>query len=372
MRVCLDAHMLGGRETGNETYVAELAPALARLDGVECVATIPPHTKLPVSWGEGQPRVVELRPAGDWPRLAYTLPRLCRNWRADILHVSYNAPFTSPCPIVVTVHDVIYKRFPAFFSVRDRILFATLLPLTLRRASAIITDSESSRKDVTDFYPSTTGKVYVVPLAASSIFRPVESPNERQKVCARYGIGSQFILAVGNLQPRKNLTRLVEAFRRLLAKGVTGRQLVLVGKDTFRSSRFRAEAGDLIQSDKLVLTAYVPNEDLPALYSAAAVFVYPSIYEGFGLPPLEAMACGTPVVCSNTSSLPEVVGDAAITVDPADVGELACAIRRVLIDGALRTRLREAGLRQAALFSWPDTARRVLEVYRQVLEEYRV
>ena len=330
MRVCLDAHMLGEQETGNETYVAGLAPVLACLPDVECLAAIKPGAKVPQDWGSNPLNITALRPSGDWPRLMYALPRLCRTWRADVLHVTYNGPFFSPCPVVVTVHDVIFKRYPAFFSARDRLLFATLLRLTLRRAAAIITDSESSRRDIVTFYPFTGDKIHVVPLAVSPAFQ-VEIPYERrQAVCARYHIDSPFILAVGNLQPRKNLSRLTTAFRHLLAAGLNNQRLVLVGNDAFRSAQFRAEVQDLIQSGQLVLPGYVPEEDLPALYREAAVFVYPSLYEGFGLPILEAMACGTPVVTSNTSSLPEVAGDAALLIDPVQTDQIQHALHSII------------------------------------------
>lgn len=371
MRVCLDAHMVGNQETGNETYVAELAAALARLPGVECVAAVRPGTPLPGRWTHSQPHVVKLHPDGNWLRLAYTLPHACRVWRADILHVTYVAPFVSPCPVVVTVHDVAFRRFPGFFSARDRILFATLLPLSLRRASAIITDSESSRRDIAKFYPFAAGKTHVVPLATHLTFHPDEWSTRYEALCRQYGISPPFILAVGNLQPRKNLRRLVAAFRRLLAEGFAGYQLVLAGKEALHASRFRAEVIDLLQSGKLVRTGYVPAADLSALYCMASVFVYPSIYEGFGLPVLEAMACGTPVVASNTSALPEVAGNAALLVDPYQEDQIAQAIAQILTDPDLVRSLIVEELRQAQRFSWHETAQRTVAVYETVLGQHR-
>jgi len=367
MRICLDAHMIGDRETGNETYVAALAPALARLPGICCVAAVELNAALPGDWRAAQPEVVRLRPAGDWLRLSYTLPRVCSDWRADLLHVTYNAPFISPCPVVVTVHDVIFRRYPDFFSARDRLLFATLLPLSLRRAAAIITVSQSSRADIEHFYSFTVGKVHVVPEAPGPLFRLIESPDARRVVCERYGIKPGFILAVGNLQPRKNLRRLVAAFRSLLSSAGHIHQLVLVGKDDLRSDQFRSEVGDLIENGRLVLTGYVPTTDLPALYSAAAVFVYPSIYEGFGLPILEAMACGTPVITSNRSSMPEVAGDAAVLVDPMRTDRIAAALLAILSQPALADELRHKGKVRAAQFMWDSTARQTVEVYQHVL-----
>jgi glycosyltransferase involved in cell wall biosynthesis len=368
MRVCLDAHMLGEQETGNETYVAGLAPALAGLPEVECLAAIRPGTQVPQEWSGSPLKIAALRPSGNWPRLMYALPRLCRTWQADVLHVTYNGPFLSPCPVVVTVHDVIFKRYPAFFSARDRLLFATLLRLTLRRAAAIITDSESSRRDIVTYYPFTRDKIHVVPLAVNPAFRVEISADRRQAVRARYRVDTPFILAVGNLQPRKNLQRLTAAFRCLLADGFNSHRLVLVGNDAFRSSEFRAEVQDLIQSGQLTLTGYVPEEDLPALYREADVFVYPSLYEGFGLPILEAMACGIPVVTSNTSSMPEVAGDAALLVDPVQTDQIQHALYSIISQAELAIQLSEKGQQRSKQFTWVSTARNVMTVYRHVLQ----
>jgi glycosyltransferase involved in cell wall biosynthesis len=367
MRICLDAHMIGSQETGNETYVVSLAPALASLENIDCVAAIEPEAPVPNCWADAQPAIARLHPAGDWLRLGYTLPKICRNWHADLLHVTYIAPFTSPCPIIVTIHDVIFQRFPEFFSARDRLLFATLLPLTLRRAAAVITDSECSRTDIAAFYPFAADKVFAVPLAPAPTFRPTE-PTAARQVCDRYAVASQFILAVGNLQPRKNLLRLVAAFRSLLTQGLHEYQLVLVGKDALHSEEFRAEVRDLVESGHLAFTGYVPEHDLPALYSAAAAFVYPSIYEGFGLPLLEAMSCGAPVITSDRSSMPEVAGDAAVLVDPTRTDRIAAALYTVLTQSNLADGLRRRGQARAAQFTWDATASQTAEVYQWALQ----
>jgi glycosyltransferase involved in cell wall biosynthesis len=362
--------MIGAQETGNETYVAGLAAALARSPSVECIAAIQPGTRLPAYWAKDQPIVKKLYPPGHWWRLTYALPKICWAWKADILHVTYTAPLSSPCPIVVTLHDVAFKRFPRFFSARDHLLFGTLLPLTLRRASAIITGSESSAADIVTFFPYTAGKVHVVPLAPAPIFQPLSSSDHYHFVGVRYGIVSRFIMAVGNLQPRKNLNTIVRAFRLLLADGVEDYQLVLVGQDAFRSSQFRAQVRDLIKADKLILTGYVPEADLPVFYNMATLFVYLSFYEGFGLPILEAMACGTPVLCSSTSSLPEVAGDAAILANPHDIERLAQILKSALADTDFLFSLREKGLRRAAQFSWDKTASHTIMVYKRALEQW--
>jgi len=369
MRVLVDAHMVGSQETGNETYIVELLRAMARLPGVECAAAVAPGGPPSSLVGIG----VELLPlasANNWHRLAFGLPLLCRKWCADILHVTYVGPVHAPCPMVVTVHDVGYKRYPQCFSRRDRLLFATLLALSVRRAAAVITVSDSSRADIAEFYPGTEHRLHRSYEAAGESFKPVVR-EAALHVCKRYGVSGDFVLAVGNLQPRKNLLRILSAFRQLVMQGEGGLQLVLVGKDKGLAGYLQREGADLLETGRLLLTGYVPAEDLPSLYSAARVFVYPSLYEGFGLPVLEAMACGAPAIASNASSLPEVAGDAAILVDPFDVDAIASAMRRVLADRELALDLAQRGLKRASCFSWEKTAQETLAAYQAAIERWR-
>jgi glycosyltransferase involved in cell wall biosynthesis len=205
----------------------------------------------------------------------------------------------------------------------------------------------------------------VAPCAADPTFRKVDDPAQLAAVKERHGIYGSYILCVGNLQPRKNLKTLIAAYVALRKAGETHHKLVLVGRKAWLYDDIFGAARDSYFTDDLVFTGYLPQEDVVALYNAADLFVYPSIFEGFGLPPLEALACGTPVVTSSTSSFPEVVGEAALAVDPLDEAALAGAMARVLHDPALRTRLSERGLQRAAAFSWEATARIILEAYRR-------
>jgi len=210
-------------------------------------------------------------------------------------------------------------------------------------------------------------RVRVVPLAAAPSFRPLEDATKMAAVRAKYDLPERFILNVGALEPGKNQATLVRAFRRLRRGGVE-QALVIAGPPAWRYERLLRLVDRLGLTDEVRFLGYVPAEDLVALYNLADLFAFPSLYEGFGLPPLEAMACGTPMVCSNAASLPEVVGDAAITVDPYDVEGLAQAMHRVLTDASLREELRAKGLAQAKQFTWERTARETVAVYRQVLE----
>jgi glycosyltransferase involved in cell wall biosynthesis len=352
LRVCIDAHMVGARETGNETYVVCLAHALSKIPGVTVIAALEKGTKIPVLWQDTSIEIAYLSSSNNFIRLLSSLPKVCEEYNADILHVTYNIPFYSKIPVVVSVHDTIYKIYPEFFSFRDKLLFATLLRMSIYRSDAIVTISQTSKNDIVKNYPFVNNKVFPILIAAHSVFQYVESQEKRIEIRDKYNISSKYILAVGNLQPRKNLRRLVAAFRQLLSNGVTDYQLVLVGKGALGSVQFQNEIEDLIDSKHIILTGYVPDDDLSSLYSDAALFVYPSIYEGFGLPILEAMNCGTPVITSSTSAMPEVAGDAAILVDPLNVDSISHAMYLVLTQPQLASKLSAKSRERASRFTW--------------------
>ncbi len=366
MKVLIDAHMLGNNETGNETYVENLLSGLSAIDELHVVAAINHHLITESKFLDESIQKKTLHPAGNIARLLYGLPTLCRQSAADVLHVTYVAPFFIRCPLVVSVHDISFKRFPEFFSPRDRLLFATLLPMSLRRANAVLTISKHAKAEILESWPFLKGRVHVIPLAAASIFRPVIIDKLAESILEKHGITSQFILAVGNLQPRKNIGRLIQAFSHV-HQSFKNYKLVIVGKDHWQSSTLYTLVENLGLVHSVIFTGYVPADELAFLYNAAQLFVYPSLYEGFGLPILEAMACGTPVISSNTSSMPEVTGSAALMVDPTNIEEITQAIFQVLSDSDLRQRLSELGLLQAQCFSWQRTARETLVIYKSVV-----
>jgi len=229
----------------------------------------------------------------------------------------------------------------------------------------VLTLSEYSKRDIVRRYNVPPDKITVTGLAAAPMFRPIHDEARLSDVRERYGTGKEFILSVGNLQPRKNIKTLIEAYVRLRRADATRHRLVLVGKKAWLHDGIFAAARASGYADDLVFTGYVPDADLVALYNAADLFVYPSIFEGFGLPPLEAMACGTPVVTSNTSAIPETVGDAALTVDPLDPVSLADAIILALFNRTFHDYLARLGLQRAALFSWPMTAYAIRSLYQR-------
>ena len=301
--------MLGGRETGNETYVVNLLAGLAAIKDITCGAVVLPGAQIPQHLRQADITFLTLPSTSNWVRLLRGLPALCREWDADALHCTYIGPWTAPCPLVLSVHDVVFKRYPEFFSPRDRLLFSTLFPLSLRRAAKIIAISNHARREIEHYFPSVQGKTVVTLLAADPRFHPVERALLRG-MRERFNLQGRFILTVGNLQPRKNLLRVIQAFAGICER-VAGVKLAVVGKEQWKSSEIYRQVEALGLANEVVFTGYVSPEDLVALYNLAELFVYPSLYEGFGLPVLEAMQCGTPVVSSNGTSIPEVAGEAA-------------------------------------------------------------
>ena len=298
-------------------------------------------------------------------RNGITLPWLVARERIDVLHVQYMALPLYSARIVVTVHDLIHERHPEFYPPSLVAQYRVLVPLTVRRAAVVLTNSEYSRQDIVRRYCVPPEKVVVAPCAPDPAFHPLRDENRVAEVRARYGTGEHFILYVGRIERRKNLKTLIGAYVRLRQADATRAKLVLVGPNEYYYDDIFAAARDSGYAADLVFTGHIPQEDLVAIFNAASVFVYPSLFEGQGVPPLEAMACGTPVVASNAASIPEVVGDAALTVDPLDAEAFAAAISTVLTDGELRTRLTAKGLQRAARFSWEDTARIIVRVYQE-------
>jgi len=289
----------------------------------------------------------------------------------DLFHATEHLlPPLSSIRTVFTLHDLIFLFHPETHKPLNRWFLTLMMPRFLQAADAIIAVSECTKRDAIRFYNIPEEKITVIYEGVSSRFRPAD-PKTVQAIQDKYGLPERFILYVGTIEPRKNLTALLEAYAELRRRLEPPPGLVFTGKKGWLYEGFFRRLRELGLEDKVTFTGYVPDEDLPALYSAATVFAFPSLYEGFGLPPLEAMACGTPVITSSASSLPEVVGEAGILVDPYDVGGLVRAMKRVLMDEGKRKEMRGKGLRQAARFSWEKTARETLKVYRSMVEAER-
>ncbi len=270
-------------------------------------------------------------------------------------------------PTVLTVHDLIWHLFPQHHKRLNRWFLDAAMPLFCRRATRIIAVSECSKNDLVRFYGVPEDKVTVVPEAAHPRFRPA-APEQVAAVRTRYGLPARYVVTVGTIEPRKNLIRLADAVARLRAGGLDVR-LVIVGAPGWLYDETLARLARPDVADAITRPGFVPDEDLPAVYAGADLCVVASVYEGFGLPVLEAMACGTPVVCARGSSLPEAGGDAADYFDPLDVDDMAQAIGRAWDDAGRRGRMRAAGLAQAARFSWDRAAAETMAVYQRAMEE---
>jgi glycosyltransferase involved in cell wall biosynthesis len=284
---------------------------------------------------------------------------------ADVFHATWHLLPRLRAPVsVMTLYDLSFALFPETHLCVLRWSSNVLVPRFLRACDRIIAISESTKRDAVRLYGIPEEKIVVTLLAAEDRFRPV-SPDRVDEVRGRFGLPPRFILYVGTIEPRKNLDVLLGALLRLKGQGREV-PLVVAGRLGWLYDGFLAKIRSLGLERLVFLPGFIPDDDLPALYTAAEGFVYPSVYEGFGIPVLEAMGCGTPVLCSDASSLPEVAGDAGILLSPGDPAVWAEAIARLMENKALRSELRERGFRQSSRFRWEETARRTWEVYRAV------
>jgi glycosyltransferase involved in cell wall biosynthesis len=362
MRIGIDARTLAAPKTGDRTYCMNLTRALAHVDlDNEYRLYTGHHTPLAdLDSPRFRQRVLPAVPAWSWTPFA--LPAALRRDGCDLVHVQYLVPPHCPVPLITTIHDISFRRHPRWFPLKHALLLNLLVPLAIQQAGRVLTCSEYTRREMIALYGTEEQKIVVTPYAADPIYRPLPDDEARQAVRERFNLRHPYILSVGVLQPRKNLPRLVEAYARIARE--VPQHLVLVGKEGWAFEALQRRVAGSGVASRIHFTGYVADADLPPLYAAADLFVYPSLYEGFGLPPLESMACGTPVVTSNSTSLPEVVGDAAVTVDPRDVTALATAIAEVLTSPGRRDQLIEAGLVRARQFSWERTAAETVAVYR--------
>jgi glycosyltransferase involved in cell wall biosynthesis len=274
-------------------------------------------------------------------------------------------PYLARIPTVLTVHDLIFERYPQYHKFFNYTYLRATMPLYCRRATTIIAISEATKADLIHFYSIDSAKINVIPEAAAPRFVPQDTELV-EAVRRRHGLPPRYVLAVGTIEPRKNLARLVDACGPLLDEGLLD-GLVLVGSKGWLYEGFFQHLEASPYRNKVILPGFVADEDLPAVYGGALVTAQPSLCEGFGLPVLEAMACGSPVCASGTSSLPEVGGDAARYFDPEDTEEMTAVLRALLVDADLRHTLSQRGLERAALFSWRRTAEQTLAVYKHIL-----
>ena len=375
LRIGFDATAAVSQGAGIGRYTRELLRALAEADSANCYRlfyasrTVPyPLPPLAANFRVTHLPFHDIWLARVWQRAQAPLPAEWITGRIDLFH---SPDFTLP-PVrrgtrtLLTVHDLSFVRDPASAAPGLRGYLEVVVPRSVARADHILADSAATRADLVELYQTPPEKVSVLYCGVHPAFQPVRDPPALAEVRARYGLGSApFILAVSTLQPRKNYARLIQALARLPDREV---RLVIAGGKGWLFEAIFAEVERLGLGGRVVFPGFVADGDLPALYSAARLLAYPSLYEGFGLPMLEAMACGTPVVASTASCLPEVAGGAALLASPTDVDELAAALDRALTDEALRLDLVARGHSRAGEFTWDRSARQLLATYHRLME----
>lgn len=379
MRIGIDARLVHYRQAGISQYIIQLVKALSR-----CTAS---GTGTAHSRGDTPDQFIVLQsvrhrqpivrgPSFVTRRLLtpihhrleqLTLPFEILNKKLDVLHSpDFIPPFRCKCRSVITVHDLAFMLYPHFLTKASARYYGQI-DQAVRRADAIIAVSQATKRDVMRLLGVDDRKITVIYEAANPLFGPMDRHEAAQRVSRRFGVAGDFLLFVSTIEPRKNVPNLLRAFRRLLDDYGQDVRLVVVGEKGWLFDEAFDLVTELRLSKEVIFLGRVAAEELLWLYNSAQALVQPSIYEGFGLMPLEAMACGTPVVVSNVSSMPEVAGDAGLTVDPHNVDELAVAMWRILDDTELRASLIDKGVKRAACFSWDKTASETLNLYHSLI-----
>jgi glycosyltransferase involved in cell wall biosynthesis len=378
MHIGLNAHLLSFsrsyRAAGINSYIYNLLrclPGVGKqhrytvfLGDAEASGALPDLTTKMTSLPTVNPAVRII-----WEQLVQP-PQLWRE-RIDLLHsLAFVQPVVLPCAGVITIYDLSFFLFPEGFQPWRRLYLKWGTGYSARRARRIIAISNSTKQDIVRLLRVPGGKVEVVPCGVEEDFRPVEDPDLLEDFRSKRGLARRMILFVGTIEPRKNLVTLLRSYA-LLRQQIQPPPLVIGGPKGWRHEEVFAQVQELDLQEHVIFPGYIPREELPLWYNAADLFAYPSLYEGFGLPPLEAMACGTPVVSSNSSSLPEVVGDAGVLVNPHGVEEMSEAMQRLLSDNTLRAEMATRGLAQARTFSWQRAAAETLQVYDRAMTDHR-
>ncbi len=369
LRVGIDSHGAEADGEGNATYMRNLISALYEAEGDQAFSLFAGNPAHPFYRGlppRASSRAIGVRQGAGVLRVALTLGRAAARERVDCLHVQYTGPLGFRRPLVVTVHDLSFLHLPASFPAGLRLALRVLVPRSIARASRVITCSEFVRRDIVARYSVAAGKVTAIPLSTAPGFHP-RPPEETAGVLARYGLAPGFLFSLGRLNRRKNLERLLLAYGRLRGAGVADAPLVIGGKPDYGVGEVLRRARLSPDGGAVRFMGLIPDTDLPHFYGGAACFVYPSLFEGFGLPLIEAMACGTPVVSSDRAAMPELVDGAGLLVDPENVDAITDAIARLLSDADLARDLGRRGLERSRRYSWAETASRTLTVYRDAV-----
>ncbi len=384
MKILLNGLQIGKNNSGVQYYAKHLYDAIQKINPVKIevqlykqnIKSRSPFSLLPslYSFYRSLSSVSRL-PIPSQSRLFrilnenFRLPNYLKKHNFQLFHSpNYVLPFFIKTPSIITVHDLFTFDFPKLCRLKSVLYFKLFLPRSIKKADKIITISETVKNDILSRFNVPDKKVDVVPLGISPMFKRTIN----LKVISKYSISNKYILFVGNIEPKKNLVRLLKAFHKLISEGKISHQLVIAGKKGWKYLEVFSTVHSLNLQNKVVFIGYIPENDLPALYSMAEFFVFPSIYEGFGIPPLEAMACETPVLASNTGALSEITGGNCLMVNPYNTDEIVVGIHKLITDENLRRSYIYKGKKWVKQFTWERTARKTLEVYKQVEDKVKV
>jgi glycosyltransferase involved in cell wall biosynthesis len=366
MRIGISCEFLGVKRAGTATYTHTLLQGLAQSGGGHqyfpylasraALPLVPPAAHL-------SPRLV--LPYNAWLRVPLTLPAELVRRPVDLLHAQGWGPLWAPCPMLLTVHDIGFETFPQLYPRPLALRLSLLVRHSVRRAAVVIASSRYTAADLQRIYGTPAAKIRVIYPAANPDIAPVGEPAELARVRARYGIAGPYVLYVGSIEPKKNVDRLIRIFAAFCAERGPTHRLVIVGKPLWLADEVVALPARLGIEREVIFAGQAPQTDLAALYSGAEAFAFLGMYEGFGYPPLEALACGTPVLAADRTSLPEVLGDAALLVDPEDEAQAVRQLARLLDDVGLRNDLRRRGRERARLFTLTAHTRQILAAYEE-------
>lgn len=351
----IDGHVLGDRSGGNETYYRNL---IEHFSGDQCKNIILFVSKnCDVSKLNFSGKIVRFKSSNAFVRNYIELPWLSLKYKLKVLHLQYFVPFIRFCPVVTTIHDISFEHFDNIFTKKDYFLQKHLIPYAAKKSKTIFTVSEYSKKDIIEHYRVPEENVVVTYNGISSYFKKLDNTeDDKMDLLEKYDVPEKYILCVGNLQPRKNIKRLLQAYIKFKKETNADIPLVIVGKKAWMFEGIFEDVVNNGLEKQVILTDYVSDKDLVKIYNQATIFVYPSIFEGFGLPVAEAMACGVPVVTSNVTSIPEVAGDACLLFDPYDVDSISESIVKMYFDEELRKNCIEKGFNQVKNFNWDNTS----------------
>jgi glycosyltransferase involved in cell wall biosynthesis len=359
----------GGGTTGNERYMVELIRALQRRDDEDlCYTVFYTRESTRAQMGQGRnTRFYRLRPEAPWIRATLALPWAVRRSGVALVHSQYGVSPLSRVPTVVTVHDIFVADRPEMYPLVHRLQLLYRIPRALTSARRVIVPSEFTRREILSRYRVDPDKLHVIPLGVSDRFKRLPGPSLKS-IRERLELPESFVLYVGALQPRKNLIRLVNAFRELPDEMRLANPLLIAGSRGWLNDELDNAAQPLLSEGTLRFLGYLSDEEVPAVMNLATVFAFPSLSEGFGFPAVEAMRCGTCVLAGRAGSLPEIVGDGGLLVNPLDSGDICRGLAVLLENASLRGALRERGVARASLYTWERTAHATVNVYQEILK----